>query len=610
VEVAIVEDPSKPEQARFVELQPESDGYYSGLVNEARAGSLYKYRLDGGDAYPDPASRFQPEGVHGYSRVVDPATFTWTDQAWKGADIRGQVIYEMHAGTFTKEGTWTAAIAQLPALADIGIGVIEVMPVNEFPGRFGWGYDGVHPYAPTRLYGEPDDFRRFVNEAHRLGMAVILDVVYNHLGPDGNYFGQFSPHYFTTKHTTDWGSALNFDGEHSAPVREFFIGNAGYWISEFHLDGLRLDATQNIYDESPDHILAAIAREVRHRANGRPTIVVGENEPQEVRLIKPETQGGYGLDALWNDDLHHSAMVRMTGHNEAYYTDYKGSVQEFISAAKYGYLYQGQWYNWQSQRRGTPTFGIPPWQFVTFAQNHDQVANSARGQRAHQLTSPGVFKAMTAYILLAPGTPMLFQGQEFAASAPFLFFADMKPDLAAEVRKGRRKFLAQFRSLALPVMWPCFAPPDDPKSFEICKLDPSERDRNREIASLHRDLIRLRRSEEAFRRQEWGAVEGAVLSHDAFVLRFFTGSGDDRLLVVNFGPDLHLSPAPEPLLAPPSGQEWDVLWSSEDSAYGGCGTPEVDTVDNWRIPGQAAVALRPVQRTRTNFEITSFNALP
>ncbi len=388
------------------------EGYFSGLLADGKAGMLYKYRLNGGDSFPDPASRFQPEDPHGYSQVIDPELFAWTDQDWRGVKLRGQAIYEMHIGTFTREGTWKAAMEHLAYLKETGITVLEVMPVNDFPGRFGWGYDGVNPFAPTRLYGAPDDFREFVNRAHTAGLGVILDVVYNHLGPDGNYLPSFSPYYFTKDHETDWGEAINFYAEHCAPVREFFIANAGYWIDEFHLDGLRLDATQNIYDKSKDHILAAIARAVRKEAQGKDTIVIAENEPQEVKLVTSRERGGYALDALWNDDFHHSAMVRLTGHNEAYYTDYLGNPQEFVSAAKYGYLYQGQWYKWQSKRRGTPTFGLPHPVFVTFIQNHDQVANSARGQRAHMVTGPGLHRAMTTLVLLAPGTPMLFQGEE------------------------------------------------------------------------------------------------------------------------------------------------------------------------------------------------------
>ncbi len=586
----------------FHQLNREGpEGYFSALIRGSAAGDLYKYRIDGRDWHPDPASRFQPEGPHHYSRVVDPSTYVWRDSDWKGIRIQGQVVYEMHVGTFTQEGTWAAAGNHLRDLADTGITVLEVMPVNEFPGNFGWGYDGVHPFAPTRLYGQPDDFRRFVDHAHALGLAVILDVVYNHLGPDGNYFSAFSPHYFTPKHQTDWGEAINFYDKHCGPVREFFIANAGYWIREFHLDGLRLDATQNIYDESQDHILAAVTREVRHAAGPCGTIVIGENEPQEVKLIRPVEQGGYGMDAVWNDDLHHSGMVRLTGRHEAYYTDYRGTPQEFISAVKYGYLYQGQWYKWQSQRRGTPAFGLPPAAFVTFIQNHDQVANSARGQRAHMLAGPGLHKAMTAFILLAPGTPMIFQGEEFASSSPFLYFADHTPELAGSVKEGRRKFLGQFRSLAVPEMWGCFADPHDPKTFERSKLDHSERERHSETSAMFRDLLRLRRQDPVFRQQKPGAVDGAVLSPDAFVLRYF-GEQEDRLLIVNFGLDLHLDPAPEPLLAPPEGKEWNVIWSSEARQYGGCGVPQADTVENWYFPGQTTLVLKPAERRRTSQE--------
>ncbi len=597
VDVAIAGDP-----VEFIALERESrEGYFSGIAASAGAGTLYKYRLNGKDWYPDVASRFQPDGPHEYSQVIDSESFAWTDRDWPGIKIEGQVVYEMHIGTFTREGTWKAAIEHLAYLADTGITVLEVMPVNEFPGKFGWGYDGVHPFAPTRLYGTPDDFRQFVDRAHAVGLGVILDVVYNHLGPDGNYFAAFSPYYFTDKHQTDWGEAINFYAENSGPVRELFIANAGYWMREFHLDGLRLDATQNIYDESKDHILAAVCREVRAAAGQRGAIIIGENEPQEVKLIRPPEEGGYALDALWNDDLHHTAMVRLTGHNEAYYTDYLGTPQEFISAAKYGYLYQGQWYKWQNQRRGTPSRGTSRAAFVNFIQNHDQIANSARGQRAHMLTSPGLHKAMTAMILLMPGTPMLFQGEEFASSSPFLYFADHKPEVGELVRDGRRKFLGQFRSLALPEMWSCFSDPCDENTFERSKLDHSEREsaQHGQTHAMVRDVLKLRRDDPVLRAQGAHGVDGAVLNDDAFVLRYFDEHGDDRLVIVNFGRDLRLNPAPEPLLAPPEAQEWDVIWSSEGPHYGGIGVPPADTVENWIIPGQATIVLKPQPRERT-----------
>jgi maltooligosyltrehalose trehalohydrolase len=593
--VAVVLEEGQPSgrDAREVALDAEGGGYFSGLVREAAPGARYRFRLDGADRFPDPASRFQPEGPHGPSVVVDPTRYRWSDAGWKGRSIAGQVIYEMHVGTFTREGTWDAAGERLRDLVDTGVTVVEVMPIADFPGRFGWGYDGVALFAPTRLYGTPDDLRGFVDDAHERGLAVILDVVYNHLGPDGNYLTQYADAYFTDRHVTDWGDPINFDGEDSGPVREFYLANARYWIDEFHFDGLRLDATQNVYDEGPEHILAAVVREVRAAAGGRRTIVVGENEPQQVRLVKPKEQGGFGMDALWNDDLHHSAQVLLSGRNEAYYTDYLGAPQEFVSAMKYGYLYQGQWYKWQKQRRGTPAFGLPRPAFVNFIQNHDQVANSARGLRSHQIASPGRYRAMTALILLGPGTPMLFQGQEFAASAPFLYFADHAADLAAKVRAGRREFLAQWPSLARPEWDTGFADPADRRTFERCKLDHAERDAHAEASRLHRDLLRLRREDPVIRGQAERGIDGAVLGPDAFVLRLFGEEGLDRLLLVNFGRDLHLNPAPEPLLAPPEGREWRVLWSSEDRVYGGCGILHPDTEDNWRLPGEATLVLAP-----------------
>lgn len=479
-------------------LNREEHGYFSGVI-AANAGDRYQFRIDGGDRlYPDPASRFQPDGPHGVSEIVDPGSFRWTDDEWRGVSLDGQVLYELHVGTFTREGTWAAAANELPELARIGITAIELMPVAEFDGRFGWGYDGVDPFAPTHLYGRPDDLRRFVDAAHRVGVAVILDVVYNHLGPVGNYLRAFSPSYFTNKYDNEWGDAINFDGPDAAPVREFFIANGGYWIDEFHLDGLRLDATQQLFDESDEHILAALGRRAREAGGRRSVVLVAENEVQDTTLVRPISEGGYGLDALWNDDFHHSAMVALTGRSEAYYTDTRGDPQEFVSSAKYGYLFQGQFYRWQAQPRGTPAWGLSPSNFVTFLQNHDQVANSARGLRGHRLTSPGRWRAMTALLLLGPGVPMLFQGQEFAASAPFLYFADFEGELAAAVRKGRREFLSQFRSLIDFARRGALADPGDPATFERCRLDLRERDAHGAEYALHIDLLpsaaRTRRS--------------------------------------------------------------------------------------------------------------------
>jgi maltooligosyltrehalose trehalohydrolase len=581
------------DSATRIALLPEPGGYFSGFAWDASAGMRYRLQLDDGEPLPDPASRFQPEGPHGPSQLVDSSSFAWTDENWKGKTIEGQVLYELHVGTFTPEGTWEAARRELPELQATGITVIEVMPVADFAGQFGWGYDGVGLFAPVALYGGPDDFRRFVDEAHGLNIGVILDVVYNHFGPDGNYLKEFSPDYFSSRYTTDWGEALNFDGTNCASVREFVLTNAAYWIEEFHLDGLRLDATQQIFDNSAEHILKAIVLRVRTAARGRATIIVAENEPQQSQLARPIEQDGFGIDALWNDDFHHSATVAFSGHNEAYFTDYRGTPQEFISAAKYGFLFQGQRYKWQKQRRGTPAFGLIPSQFVTFIQNHDQIANSGRGLRVSALTTPGRHRALTALLLLLPGTPMLFQGQEFAAATPFFYFADQSDELAKLVQKGRAQFLAQFRTLKSVEMSHVFADPGSIQTFQNSKLDFKDRQRNAPFYSMVKELIALRVRDQAFRVQVPGSVDGAVLAGESFVLRFFAAGKDDRLLMVNLGLDLEFDSVPEPLLAPPEGCHWTTRWSSEDPRFGGSGTYPLETDQNWRVPGHAAVVLQP-----------------
>ncbi len=596
VEVVIEESADPSAERSFHELTAEPMGYFSGVV-KAGAGHLYRFRINGaGDFHPDPASRSQPSGPHRSSRVIDPRAFRWSDAAWLGLELKGQVIYEMHVGTFTPEGTWAAAAAHLPELARTGISVIEMMPIADFGGEFGWGYDGVNLFAPCRLYGTPDDLRRFIDAAHSLGMGVILDVVYNHLGPDGNYLAVFSNDYFTDRYKTDWGEPINFDGPNSAPVREFFIANARYWIDEFHFDGFRFDATQSIFDRSKEHILSAIGKAARTAARKRAIILVAENEPQKTRLVRAAADSGYGLDALWNDDLHHSAIVALTGRNPAYYTDYRGSPQEFISAVKYGYLYQGQHYRWQKKRRGTPALDLPPEAFVAFTENHDQIANSVTGERTRLTTSPGRYRALTALLLLAPWTPMIFQGQEFGATTPFLYFADLTESLRDPVRRGRIDFLRQFPSIFPKKMEARIPAPSALETFERSKLDPAERKMKGPINRLFRDLIHLRRADPTFSRQERGGVDGAVLGPHCFVLRFFDSLGEDRLLVVNLGAAFALEVAPEPLLAPPTPGRWKTLWSSEAPKYGGPGEVALETKTGWTVPAEAAVALQPVRR--------------
>ena len=557
---AVIDDKDLP-------LEREANGYFRGAVRGARAGTRYRFRLDGErETFPDPASRFQPEGPQGPSEVVDPSRYRWREGNPILAD---RVIYETHIGTFTPEGTWRAAAQQLAPVAEMGINVIELMPVHEFPGQFGWGYDGVDLWAPTRLYGSPDDFRAFVDGAHALGLAVILDVVYNHLGPDGCYLGKFTGSYFTDRYKNEWGEALNFDGPGCDGVREFFSQNAAYWIDEFHLDGLRLDATQSIIDSSPEHVVSVVARRAREAAADRDIFIVAENEPQDIALIEK-----LGMNAMWSDDWHHTAMIAAGGKREAYYTDYQGLAQEFVSMARHGFLYQGQWYAWQKKRRGTPSLDTPPERLVCYLQNHDQLANSADGARLHQTTSPGIDRALTALLLLGANTPMLFQGQEFAASSPFLYFADHKDDLGRAVAKGRAEFMTQFASIDARRL----ALPNAIETFERSKLDHSERERHTEAVALHRDLLRLRR--DLGRPQK---VDGAVLSDSAFVLRF----DDDRILIINLGPRLELEVAPEPLLAPPANARWQLIWSSD-----GTERVEFEETPSWRIPAQSATLLR------------------
>lgn len=587
----VFEAPDAPSDSP-VPLSSEGDGYFSGMIPWARAGWRYRFRLDEEALLADPASRFQPEGPDGPSEIIDPHSYAWSDHNWPGVGTAGQVLYELHIGSFTPEGTYRSAARQLARLADLGITVLAIMPVADFRGQYGWGYDGVNLFAPTRLYGRPDDLRYLVDQAHAHGLGVILDVVYNHFGSGGAFLKQFSPNYFTDRYENEWGEALNFDGPDASGVREYIVANAGYWVDEFHIDGLRLDATQQIYDASSPHILAEVTCRVREAASDRATLIVGENEPQDVAMLQRASEGGCEIDTLWNDDFHHAAMVALTGRNEAYYTDYRGSPQEFVSAAKWGYLYQGQRYQWQRKRRGSPVLDLPPARFVNYLQNHDQVANSGRGRRLHQLTSPGRFRAITALWLLMPQTPMFFQGQEFAADAPFLYFAD-RPAEAELIAQGRARFLTQFRSLATPEMKARLPDPNLRETFEAAKLDHSQYDRRGETVALHRDLLALRRSDPAFSAQRHRGLDGAVLGDCAFVLRYFCDEGD-RLVIVNLGLDLHLDQAPEPLLAPPRDACWELIWSSERYEYGGGGTPLVESDDNGRLPGESTVVLQAV----------------
>ena len=590
---------------RLVELAPDGQGYFAAVVADVAAGHRYGFRLDAGERlYADPASRFQPEGPAGMSAVVDPSQFRWTDDIWQGPASENRVLYEMHIGTFTQEGTWAAAAIHLNRLRELGITILEVMPVADFPGEFGWGYDGVLQFAPTRLYGDPDDFRAFVDRAHAEGLGVILDVVYNHFGNFDNYLSEFSSDYYTDRYQNEWASALNFEGAEAVPVRELFITNARYWVDEFHLDGYRYDATQCVYDQSNPYILGEVTDAARAAAGSRQTYFIGENEPQDVALLRPSHQHGSGLDALWNDDFHHSSMVRLTGKNPAYYSDYLGTVDELGCCVRHGFLYQGQRSQWQGKSRGTPTAGLPATAFVTFLQNHDQVANSGAGLRAHALTSPGRYRAMTALWLLSPQTPLFFQGQEFGADSPFLFFADFSGDAAEAVAEGRRSFLAQFPALRMPEEQRLLPNPSSRDTFERCRLKHDEKERNQSLWNLHIDLLALRREDPVFSRQRADLIDATTLGSDAFLLRYFatpdapdgSSNAEERLILVNFGTELLICPSPQPLLAPPADRGWQLLWSSDNPRYGADYSPPLETTSGWRLPGECTAVLKAVPR--------------
>jgi maltooligosyltrehalose trehalohydrolase len=576
------------EDGRSFPLTKDEAGYFSGLVPIAAAGMTYRYRLDNGEAFPDPCSRYQPQGPHGPSLIVDPDAYEWRTTAWPGIRMPGQVIYELHVGTFTPAGTLEAAIGQLDELKECGITVIELMPLAEFPGRWNWGYDGVALFAPAHVYGEPHALKRFVDAAHERGLGVILDVVYNHFGPDGNYLPSYCDTYVTDRHPNDWGQAINFDGPGSAGVREFFVQNACYWISEYRLDGLRLDAVHAIYDDSPVHILAELSGQAREAAAGRSIVLIAECESQLIKTIQPVEQDGWGLDAVWSDDFHHICRVALTGRREAYYSDYRGTAQELLSVIKRGFVFQGQRHNWQKKPRGTVVKDEPAHGFVFYLQNHDQVANHLHGDRLHMMTSPGRYRALVALMLLAPETPLLFMGQEFAASNPFLFFADHHGTLAPLVYEGRKKFLSEFPSYATPEAQEAVPDPSDVRTFERSRLNFSDRERHADVYRLHRDLLRLRRDDPVLCRQDRQSIDGAVFGPESLVLRHFTATDDDRLVVVNLGADLALVPAPEPLLAPVTNGRWTLRWSSDHPDYGGPGVLNPLTEHGWRIPAASA----------------------
>jgi maltooligosyltrehalose trehalohydrolase len=539
------------------------------MVPGIGAGVRYRYRLDGGHAFPDPSSRFQPEGVHGPSEVVDPAAFSWTDQEWPGLTMDGLVIYELHVGTYTPAGTFAALIEELPELARLGVTAIEIMPVAAFPGRWNWGYDGVDLFAPSRAYGRPDDFRRLVDAAHGIGLGVILDVVYNHFGPDGNYLRQFSDDYFTDRHHTPWGEAINYDGPHSRRVRDFVVANACHWIREYHIDGLRLDATDMVLDDSPTHILAELADWVR-AATDRNVVLIAEEARNDVRTIRPRAGGGYGMDSVWADDFHHELRAYLTNARENYYADYLGSMEEIARAIEAGFIYQGQTSPSTGKPRGTRVTDEPASAFVFCIQNHDQVGNRPFGERLHHEIDAGRYAVASALLLFAPETPLLFMGQEFAASTPFLYFTDHHEELGRLVTEGRRGGFSGFRAFSDEDMRASIPDPQAEATFLASKLNLGERRTHAGIYALYRELLRLRQEYSVLSVADRTRVKAEALGSQALAVHRWHGD-EHRVLIANFGAATSLAINETPVLRDVPGRSWRLVLSTANRRFGGSG---------------------------------------
>jgi maltooligosyltrehalose trehalohydrolase len=550
------------EGRRPLAMTRQPDGAFEVTVPGIAAGARYQYRLDGERYRPDPASRFQPEGVHGPSVVVDTGAFSWTDQAFRGHELADIVLYELHVGTFTRAGTFEAVIAHLPELVDLGITAVELMPVAEFPGSRNWGYDGVHLFAPQSTYGGPRGLRRLIDACHAQGLSVVLDVVYNHLGPEGNYLGDFGP-YFTDRYQTPWGGAVNFDGPDGAGVRRHFVENACAWVRDFHLDGLRLDAIHSIFDASPRHILTEVAEAARAeaRALNRPLHIMAESHDNDRGIVLPVEAGGLGLDAVWSDDFHHAVHVRLTGERGGYYCDFAGPALLARATAE-GFAFQGEASEYFGRKRGTPSADLPGERFVICVQNHDQVGNRAQGDRLSTVVSFEAVKLAAALMLAAPALPLLFMGEEYGETAPFQFFTSfLDRDLAEAVRKGRA---AEFSRFA----WEGTLPdPGDPATFVRSRLSHTlaSAPRHRELRDYYRRWLALRRSHPALgargksRTRAEVDADGAVLT-----LARDAERGPGVRLVANLTGEARS-------FTPPTG--WRVLLDSDDARFAGRGRP-------------------------------------
>jgi maltooligosyltrehalose trehalohydrolase len=576
VEVEI-ESPSGPVHHR---LARDEDGIHAGFVAGIGAGARYRFRLDGGDAFPDPRSRFQPDGVHGPSEIIDPHDFIWTDREWNGITREGLVIYELHVGTYTPEGTFAALEGQLTAIKSLGVTAIQLMPVAEFPGRWNWGYDGVDWFAPSRAYGRPDDLRRLVNAAHEIGLAVILDVVYNHFGPDGNYLRQFSDDYFTDRHITPWGEAINYDGPNARFVRNLVLDNVRSWIAEYHLDGLRLDATDSIVDDSSSHLLEEIQLAARG-ASDRDVVVIAEDARNEVAIIREVARGGYGLDSVYADDFHHDLRVYLTNSRENYYAMFDGALDEVATAIDEGFIYQGQIAPTTGEPRGTRVTDEPASAFVFCIQNHDQIGNRPFGDRIHHEIGRRRFAVVSALLLLSPETPLLFMGQEFAASTPFLFFTDHEGELGRLVTEGRRLEFGGFRVFNDERHREYVPDPQAEATFFESKLNLAERDENAGTYALYRALLHERRHDPVLKLNDRARTHAEAVGINAIAVHRWVGERR-RLLIANFG---HTLTVP---LGDLADRTWTRVLSTTEPRFGGSGQPIEIGPSSITIPARSA----------------------
>ncbi len=572
-----------------VPLALDAAGIWSGIDPQGTVGDRYKFRLYGHNTFPDMASRYQPDGVHGASMVIDPRSYQWSDRKWKCPALRDLVIYELHIGTFTAGGTFRDAIERLDHIRDLGANAIEIMPVADFAGNRGWGYDGVMIYAPARCYGHPDDLRALVDAAHARDLAVLLDVVYNHFGPDGNYLGAYSPHWFNKAHKTPWGDAFNFDGEHHAPVRAFFLANPLYWMDEFHIDGFRFDAIHAIPDDSPRHIL----QEMTDAIHARGGIATAEDPRNEARLALPSSEGGTGFDGLWADDFHHSIRVRCTDENEAYYENFTGSLDELIDTLRHGWHYRGQITRHGKTRRGTECRHLPPERFIHCISNHDQTGNQAFGKRLGEWIDPAQYRAASALLCLSPYTPMLFMGQEWGASTPFAYFTDHHEELGRLVTKGRREEFRHFRAFSDPASVARIPDPQAESTFVSSKLDWSESRsaRHEPLLSLYDNCLRLRADFAAFRpasRETWQVEK---LDLGAGAIRYKNDDGDWLLIFSLAGTHRGLL-ADEWMAQLPEGRRWVLELSSNEQRFGGAGMGFDEAAGEVVLTGAEVLVLR------------------